>query len=129
MKTITPTTHALLEMQGFSGMDDAALAGLRPWLRVAPALTIVWVAVGLLLGSARVIWAVLPFSLLGAMLPHHPFDVFFNFGIRFFTRTHTLPGYHFGKPAACSTGKTASRAYGFASTTTRETLLWKPLNG
>ncbi len=33
-------------MQGFVGFDDAALAAMRPGLRLAPALCMIWVAAG-----------------------------------------------------------------------------------
>jgi hypothetical protein len=47
MKIISPTSRKRLEMQGFVGMSDADLSEIRPWLRVSPAITIVWMAAGL----------------------------------------------------------------------------------
>lgn len=88
-------------MQGFVGMSDAALSEIRPWLRVSPAITIVWMATGLFLGSAKVIWALIPFSILGAILPGHPFDVFYNFGIRYLLGKRALPQYHLARRSCC----------------------------
>lgn len=101
MKPISVTTRKRLEMQGFVGMSDVDLAALRPWLRVSPFITMTWMAAGLLLGSATVIWAMIPFSILGALLPGHPFDVFYNFGIRFLLGKNALPRYHLARRACC----------------------------
>jgi hypothetical protein len=79
MKTISPAARKRLEMQGFVDMSDADLAEIRPWLRVSPVITVLWMAAGLFLGSAKVIWAMIPFSIAGAILPGHPFDVFYNY--------------------------------------------------
>ncbi len=101
MKTISSTSRKRLEMQGFVDLSDADLAEIRPWLRVSPVITIIWMATGLFLGSAKVIWAMIPFSILGAILPGHPFDVFYNFGIRFLTGTRALPRYHLARRSCC----------------------------
>lgn len=101
MKPISATTRKRLDMQGFVDQSDAALAEIRPWLRVSPALTVIWMTAGLFLGSAKVIWAMIPFSILGAMFPGHPFDVFYNFGIRFLIGTPALPRYHAVRRACC----------------------------
>ena len=101
MKPISATTRKRLNMQGFVDLSDADLAAIGPWLRLSPALTVIWMAVGLFFGSAKVIWAMLPFSLLGAILPGHPFDVFYNFGIRFLIGAPALPRYHLARRACC----------------------------
>ncbi len=101
MKTLSTITRKRLNMQGFVDLSDAELAAIRPWLRLSPALTVIWMAVGLFFGSAKVIWAMLPFSILGAILPGHPFDVFYNFGIRFLIGTPALPRYHLARRACC----------------------------
>jgi hypothetical protein len=101
MKSISPTSRKRLEMQGFVGMSDADLAEIRPWLRVSPVITVTWMAAGLFLGSAKVIWAMIPFSILGALLPGHPFDVFYNFGIRFLLGKRALPRYHLARRSCC----------------------------
>lgn len=88
-------------MQGFVGMSDADLSEIRPWLRVSPVITIIWMATGLFLGSEQVIWAMIPFSIFGAIFPAHPFDVFYNFGIRFFLGKRALPRYHLARRSCC----------------------------
>ena len=36
--TLSSTTRRRLAMQGFIGLDDAALAEIGPWLRLTPAI-------------------------------------------------------------------------------------------
>lgn len=101
MKTLSQVTRARLEMQGFTNLSDGELLELRPWLRLSPIITIAWMATGIALASARVIWALLPFSILGVILPGHPFDVIYNFGIRYFIGGRKLPRYHWARRACC----------------------------
>ena len=114
MKTISLTSRKRLNMQGFVDLSDAELAAIRPWLRLSPALTVAWMAVGLFFGSAKVIWAMLPFSILGALLPGHPFDVFYNFGIRFLLGQRALPRYHLARRSCCMMASTWACLVGWA---------------
>ncbi len=114
MKTISPTSRKRLEMQGFTNMSDADLAEIRPWLRVSPVITVIWMATGLFLGSAKAIWVMIPFSILGALLPRHPFDVFYNFGLRFFPGKRALPPYHFARRSCCMMASVWTGAVGWA---------------
>ncbi len=47
MKTVSPATRNRLEAQGFVGLDDATLADVGPWLRLSPAICMIWAAIGL----------------------------------------------------------------------------------
>jgi hypothetical protein len=101
--TNTPTrTRRLLELQGYLGHDDATLSAIAPWTKLAPALCLVWTAVGTTLGSAQVIWALVPFALGGALLPYHPFDLLYNHLLRHLTGTPALPRHGAGRRFACS---------------------------
>jgi hypothetical protein len=51
------------------------------------------VAVGTALASARVLWALVPVTALGAILTGHPFDVLYNYGLRYLMGTQKLPRY------------------------------------
>ena len=51
------TARRRIEAQGFLGLDDATLARINYWLRLSPAICMVWAAVGTALGSAPVLWA------------------------------------------------------------------------
>ena len=42
MNTVSSTTRKRIEAQGYLGLSDAALAEVGPWLRLAPAICMVW---------------------------------------------------------------------------------------
>jgi hypothetical protein len=90
-----------LEAQGFRGLDDVALAEIGPWLRWSPALCAVFMATGTILASPPVLWALAAIALLGAVLPAHPFDIFYNHGVRHLTGTRPLPHHGPQRRFAC----------------------------
>jgi hypothetical protein len=94
-------TRRRLEAQGFLGLDDATLAEVGPWLRLAPALCAAWAALGTALGSPGVLWALMPFAALGALRRGHPFDAIYNHGLRHVLGTRRLPPYHAPRRFAC----------------------------
>lgn len=102
MKTVSETTRKRIEMQGFTGLDDAQLARLAPWLRVGPAVCLLWTAAGTALGSPAVLWALVPFAALGTVLPVHPFDVPYNLGLRFLFGAPPIPSYGTPRRFACA---------------------------
>jgi len=71
-----------LEAQGFTGLDNASLAAVAPWLRWSPVICTVFMAAGLALQSPFILWLLAATAFLGALLPFHPFDLLFNFGFR-----------------------------------------------
>lgn len=81
----------MLEMQGFTSISDERLRLIRPWLRVAPAITATWMLLGTLVHSSLVLWFLVPFAVLGAVLPTHPFDVFYNYCARYILGQPVLP--------------------------------------
>jgi len=89
-------------MQGFSGLDDRAVSELGPWLRFAPAICAGLVALATLLGSVPLLMAVVATALLGAVVPHHPFDLLYNYGIRHLTGTGPLPPNGAPRRFACA---------------------------
>jgi hypothetical protein len=94
-------TRARLEMQGFTGLDDARLAEIRPWLRLAPALCAAWAAVAAELASPTLFWALVPFAALGALQTSHPFDALYNHGLRHLLGTRPLPPNRAPRRFAC----------------------------
>jgi hypothetical protein len=113
-RTVSPVTRRRLEAQGFVGLDDAALAEVGPWLRLAPALCSAWAAVGTALGSPGVIWALMPFAALGTVVRGHPFDVIYNHGIRHLLGTRRLPPYNAPRRFACAVATVWLGATGWA---------------
>ena len=93
MSNISATARERIQAQGFCGLSDATYAQINYPLRLAPAIMMVWVAVGTILGSSRILWALVPFTALGAILTGHPFDVLYNYGLRYLMGTQKLPRY------------------------------------
>jgi hypothetical protein len=50
-------------------------------LRLSPAICMIWAAVGTARNSPMVLWTLAPFAALGAILPGHPFDGLYNYGL------------------------------------------------
>ena len=80
--SVTAVDRRRVEAQGFLGLDDRQIGQIKYWLRLSPAICMTWTACGTVLQSAPVLWALAPFALLGALLPGHPFDLLYTFGIR-----------------------------------------------
>ncbi|MDX1584320.1 MAG: DUF4395 family protein, partial [Thermoanaerobaculia bacterium] len=94
----------LVEMQGFTGLDDPTLTALEPWLRLSPFLCMIVTAVGTITGSAAIIFALVPFAVGGAILDRHPFDSLYH-GLRRITDGPKIPRY--GAPRRFSCGVAA----------------------
>jgi hypothetical protein len=78
-----------------------------------------WTAVGTALASPMILWALVPFAALGAILPGHPFDVLYNYGLRHLTGTPALPRYGARRRLACAFATTliVMAAWGFQAGT------------
>lgn len=95
------TKRGRIEAQGFTCLTNDEVGDLNLWFRFAPGICLVWVAAGVLLGSPTILFALLPFALLGGILTGHPFDVVYNHGIRHVLRTPELPPYGRPRRFAC----------------------------
>ena len=115
MSQISTTARERIQAQGFCGLSDATYAQINYPLRLAPAIMMVWVAVGTVLGSAQILWALVPFTALGAILTGHPFDVLYNQGLRYLMGTQELPRYGLRRrfAFAVATTMTALAAWAF----------------
>lgn len=60
-----------------------------------------WAAIGTALGSAELLWARVPFAILGGILPGHPFDLFYTYGFRCLVHGPRLPRYPLPRRFAC----------------------------
>ena len=111
----TATKRNRVEAQGFIGFDDRTVAQINYWLRLSPAICMAWAAMGTALNSAPILWALVPFALLGGMLPGHPFDVLYTYGFRYWVRGPRLPRYPLPRRFAClmATAMLAGSAWGF----------------
>jgi len=99
--TIDVTVRRRLEAQGFVGLDDAELGELAPWLRWSPSLCTLFMIIGVAMQSPSILWALAVTALLGAILPFHPFDLLYNYGMRFLTGTRPLPHHGPQRRFAC----------------------------
>jgi len=115
MLHISPIARERMQTQGFCGLSDAKYAQINYPLRLSPAIMMVWVAVGTVLGSAQILWAVVPFTALGAILTGHPFDVLYNHGLRYLMGRQELPRYGTRRRFAfvVATTMTVLAAWGF----------------
>jgi len=102
--TLTGTCRRRLDIQGFERVDDAALAPVAPWLRLAFGLCAVMAGVGTALASPMILLLLFPIALLAAVSPVHPFDLIYNYAIRFMTGTGPLPRRGAPSRFACGLG-------------------------
>src|SRR5258705_5607213 len=113
MSTVTFTIRERIQAQGFCGLDDATYAQINYPLRLSPAICMIWAAVGTSLASPTVLWALAPFALLGAILPGHPFDVLYNYGLRHLSGAPALPRYGARRRFGCTSATTMLIAAGW----------------
>lgn len=97
----SPNKRRRIEAQGFVCFANDEIESLNYWLRFAPAICLIWTAIGVVLGSGSILAALVPFALLGGILTGHPFDVIYNHGIRHLTKTPELPLYGRPRRFAC----------------------------
>jgi hypothetical protein len=115
MVTILGTAREKILAQGFCDLDDRTYQQLNYPLRLSPAICMAWTAVGTALASPVVLWALVPFAALGALLPGHPFDVLYNQGLRHWFSTPPLPRYPARRRIACAvaTAMLVAAGWGF----------------
>lgn len=103
-KTLSATTRRRLNVQGFCDVDDKTLANLAPWLRMAFGICALIAGAGTVLASPAILWVLTPIAALGALTPVHPFDLIYNYGIRFLRNTGPLPKRRAQNRFACGVG-------------------------
>jgi Domain of unknown function (DUF4395) len=89
--SVNPAVRNRLEAQGFCGLDDAALEELAPWMRWTYTLGTLVTVIGVTLMSPAVLWALAATAFAGVFLPFHPFDLLYNYGVRYLTGTRPFP--------------------------------------
>ena len=89
--TVNPTVRSRLEAQGFYGLDDKTLTELAPWMRWTYTLGTLVTLIGVTLMSPAVLWSLAALTSVGIFLPFHPFDLLYNYGMRYLTRTGPFP--------------------------------------
>lgn len=111
------TTRSWLEMQGYTGLSDSELSEIALWTRFSPALCMITAVIGTALASPWVLGALAVTAALGALLPAHPFDAIYNYGIRRAIGTRLLPPNAMPRRFACAVGAVwlAAAVIAFAS--------------
>lgn len=101
---LSHTTRRRLDIQGFERVDDRTLAPVARWLRLAFGLCALLAALGIALASPAILLVLAAIAALAALFPVHPFDLLYNHGIRFLTRTPPLPRRGAPSRFACGLG-------------------------
>lgn len=101
MTDVPRTVRERAEAQGFLGLEDALVRQINYWLRLSPLICMGWAAVGTALQSATVLWWLVPFAALGALLPGHPFDLLYTYGFRLLVGGPPFPRYPLPRRFAC----------------------------
>ena len=78
-------------MRGIACSNDPEFVKLVPWLRTTVVLCGTFMGLGTGLAFTPILWVMVPIAALGGILPVHPFDYIYNFGIRHLTGTRPLP--------------------------------------
>lgn len=102
--SLTAITRRRLDIQGFDRCDDATLAPVARWLRLAFGLCVTLAAAGLLFTTPALLWTLTAIAALAALFPVHPFDLAYNLGIRHLTGTAPLPRRGAPSRFACGLG-------------------------
>jgi hypothetical protein len=103
-KTLSATTRQRLNVQGFSDVGDETLADVAPWLRMAFGMCALLAGAGTTLASPTILWILTPIAALAALFPVHPFDLIYNYGIRYLRNTGPLPKRRAQSRFACGVG-------------------------
>ena len=104
MNSISPVTRRRLDIQGFTDVDEDLLDQTVSWLRFAFALCTILAALGTVIASPIFLYVLAPIAALAAISPVHPFDLIYNYGIRYLTKTPQLPKRGAPSRFACGLG-------------------------
>ena len=104
MNNISPITRRRLDIQGFTDVDEDLLDQTVSWLRFAFALCTILAALGTVFASPIFLYVLSPIAALAAISPVHPFDLIYNYGIRYLTKTPQLPKRGAPSRFACGLG-------------------------
>ena len=88
---IDQTTEARLALRGIEARDDEAYRRMLPWTKMAFALGGTQALIATTFADAATLWQMVPVAAAAVILPHHPVEYLYNFGIRHVTKTAPLP--------------------------------------
>jgi len=89
--TVNPTVRSRLGAQSFCGLDDKTLTELAAWMRWTYTLGTLVTLIGVVLTSPAVLWVLAAITSVGIFVLFHPFDLLYNYGMRYLTHTGPFP--------------------------------------
>ena len=90
-KELSPARIYRVKCQGYSGYSDKDVSQLAFGNRFPVIVCFIMLAVGVALANVPLLVILLVISLLGALMPYHPFDYIYNYGLRGFLDKSVLP--------------------------------------
>ena len=87
----TDVQNSRLALRGIESRDDEAFQRMLPWTKMAFAVGGAQALVATTFGSADMLWQMVPVAAAAVILPHHPLEYVYNYGIRFVTKSVPIP--------------------------------------
>ena len=88
--TNTKTT-ARLALRGIETRDDLDYQRMLPWTKLAFAVGGTQALIATATADAATLWQMVPVAAAAVVLPHHPIEYIYNYGLRRLTKTAPLP--------------------------------------
>ena len=88
---ITQTAKSRLELRGIQYRDDPAYRRMLPWTKMAFVVGGTQAAIATFAHDAATLWQMVPVVALAVVLPHHPIEYIYNWGIRHIIKAAPLP--------------------------------------
>ncbi len=88
---IDQTTLARLQLRGIEYHDDPAYRRMLPWTKMAFVIGGTQALIATVSADAATLWQMVPVALAAVILPHHPFEYIYNWGIRHVIKAAPLP--------------------------------------
>lgn len=114
MSNLSVKARRRLDLQGLAAVDDEYLGKVHYWLRLAPAVSLLWTAAGVWLAAPSILWALAALAVLGALRRSHPFDAVYNHYLRYRLGRPPLPDYRPPRRFACLVAALLSAAAALA---------------
>jgi len=86
-----PALRHRLEVQSFLNQPCEVLHELKHWWRFTPTLNWVITLAGIVMVSPQILFVQAALMGIAVIMPSHPFDWIYNYGVRFLTGTAPLP--------------------------------------
>lgn len=88
---IDQTTKARLELRGIDYHDTDAYRRMLPWTKMAFVIGGTQAAIATTMADAAMLWQMVPVVAAAVILPHHPVEYVYNWGIRHVIKAAPLP--------------------------------------